>query len=208
VNVVWQDYPVYSRCLNDATTTADAVRDVVERTHRRLLTADGSVATSHRYQEALDFEGVPPADDPLEGTRPGVTLVDAPLKQIRRRIAGAARGRIDETAFDELLFALSEAVINAQLYGRPPVTVHAWTGTDRVLVHVRDAGPGPTDPLVGLLPAPDGTAGAGLGLWLAHQLPTVDIALLTEADGFTVRLGSGRPPRPDDDPAGRDRPGR
>ena len=39
VNVVWQDYPVYSRCLYDATTVADPVRDVVERTHRRLLAA-------------------------------------------------------------------------------------------------------------------------------------------------------------------------
>jgi hypothetical protein len=32
VNAVWQDYPVYSRCLYDATTVADPVRDVVERT--------------------------------------------------------------------------------------------------------------------------------------------------------------------------------
>src|SRR3954468_461514 len=57
VNVTWQDYPVYSRCLYDATTVADVVRDVVERTHRRLLTADGGVATSLRYQGVGDFVG-------------------------------------------------------------------------------------------------------------------------------------------------------
>ena len=60
VNVVWQDYPVYSRCLYDATTVADPVRDVVERTHRRLLTADGGATASPRYQEVADFERLPP----------------------------------------------------------------------------------------------------------------------------------------------------
>jgi hypothetical protein len=196
VNVTWQDYPVYSRCLYDATTVADDVRDVVERTHRRLLTADGRVDTSLRYQEVGDFVGVPPAADPLEATRPDVVLIDAPLKNVRRRVAAAARGRITPAVFDELLFALSEAVVNAQLYGRPPVTVRTWTDTDRVLVHVHDTGPGPADPLTGLVPAPDGTAGAGLGLWLAHQLPSLDIALLTDSDGFTVRLHGGRSPAP------------
>jgi anti-sigma regulatory factor (Ser/Thr protein kinase) len=206
VNVVWQDYPVFSRCLYDATTVADPVRDVVERTHRRLLTPDGHVVTSLRYQEVPDFDRVPPAADPLEGTPPGVALVDASLKQIRRRIAEAARRRVDPATIDELLYALSEAVINAQLYGRPPITVRAWTATDRIVVRVRDTGPGPTDPLTGLVPAPDGTVGAGLGLWLAHQLPTIDIAFLADADGFTVRLRGGRPPSPDYDPAG-DPPG-
>src|SRR3954452_9216382 len=192
VNVTWQDYPVYSRCLYDATTVADVVRDVVERTHRRLLTSDGRVDTSLRYQGVGDFVGVPPAADPLEATRPRVVLVDASLKNVRRRVAAAARGRVAPDAGDALLFALSEAVITAQRYGRPPVTVRTWTDTDRVLVHVHDTGPGPTDPLTGLVPAPDGTAGAGLGLWLAHQLPSLDVALLIDADGFTVRLHGGR----------------
>jgi anti-sigma regulatory factor (Ser/Thr protein kinase) len=197
VNVTWQDYPVYSRCLYDATTAADSVRDVVERTHRRLLTPDGGVATSLRYQGVPDFVGVPPAADALESTRPAVALVDAPLKSVRRRVAAAARGRVDPGAFDELLFALSEAVINAQLYGRPPVTVQAWTSPDRIVLHVHDTGSGPTDPLTGLVPGPDGTAGAGLGLWLAHQFPSVDIALLTDLDGFTVRLSASRGPAAD-----------
>ena len=169
VNAVWQDYPVYSRCLYDATTVAASVRDVVERTHRRVLTADGRVTTSRHYQEVPDS-----------------------LKQIRRRVAGAAHGRVDPDAFDQLMFALSEAVINAQLYGRPPVTVRAWTEPDRIVVHVHDAGPGPGDTLTGLVAAPDGAGGAGLGLWLAHQLSGIDIALLSD-DGFTVRLRACRP---------------
>jgi hypothetical protein len=37
------------------------------------------------------------------------------------------------------------------------------------VVRVHDHGPGPADPLTGLVPAPGGSAGAGFGLWLIHQ---------------------------------------
>jgi anti-sigma regulatory factor (Ser/Thr protein kinase) len=198
VNVVWQDYPVYSRCLYETTALSDDVRDVVERTHRRLVTADGGAATSPRYEEVTEFRALPPTVDPLETGPPCVRLRDASLKQTRRHIADAAHGRVRDETLDDLMFALSEAVINAQLYGRPPVTVQAWTSTDRVVVHVHDTGRGPPDPLTGLVAEPDGAAGAGLGLWLSHQLPAIDVTLATDATGFTVRLRGGPPPPPQD----------
>jgi anti-sigma regulatory factor (Ser/Thr protein kinase) len=195
VNVVWHDYPVWSRCLYDATTVPDDVRDVVERTHRRLVTADGGAAANPRYQDVPDFASLPATVDPLELTAPVVGLVEASLKRTRRRVAEVARGRIGTAAIDELLFALSEAVINAQLYGRPPTTVKVWAGQDRIVVHVHDTGPGPGNRLTGLVPAPDGSSGAGLGLWLSHQLTDIDVALIPDADGFTVRLRGGPLPR-------------
>ncbi|MGY1786554.1 anti-sigma factor RsbA family regulatory protein [Geodermatophilus sp. SYSU D00698] len=195
VNVVWQDHPVWSRCLYDATTVPDAVRDVVERTHPRLVTPDGGAGASPRYQDVAEFEGLPPTADPLERTTPVVDLADASLKQTRRRVRDAARELVGATALDELLFALSEAVVNAQLYGRPPTTVRVWTGDGRVVVHVHDTGPGPADPLTGLVPAPESAAGAGLGLWLSSRLTEVDVALVT-TDGCTVRLRTGPPPGP------------
>jgi hypothetical protein len=201
VNVVWQDYPVYSRCLYDATTVADPVRDVVERTHRRLLAADGGATASPRYQEVADFERLPPSTDPLEATRPAFALVDPLPRKARHWVAAAARGRIDAAAFEELLFAVSEAVLNAHLYGRRPITVRVWTGSDRIVVRVHDSGPGPADPLTGLIPAAGGSAGAGFGLWLIHQFTNIDIALAA-ADGFTVRLCAGRLPTPTESPAG------
>jgi anti-sigma regulatory factor (Ser/Thr protein kinase) len=194
VNAVWQDYPVWSRCLYDTTTVPADVRDVVERTHRRLGTPDGGAVTSPRYQEVGDFKGLPPALDPLEYTTPALVLPNASLKQTRRRVAEVADGPISGETLDDLLFALSEAVVNAQLYGAPPTTVRVWTTTGRVVLHVHDTGPGPTHPLTGLVPAPEGAGGAGLGLWLSHQLSTIDIALLTGAEGFTVRLRGGRLP--------------
>jgi anti-sigma regulatory factor (Ser/Thr protein kinase) len=196
VNAVWQDYPVWSRCLYDATTVTDDVRDVVERTHRRLVTPDGGADASPRYQDVPDFEGLPPTVDPLEVAAPVVGLVDASLKETRRRIEDVAHGQVDAATLDELVFAVSEAVINAQLYGKPPTTVRVWTSEDRIVVHVHDTGPGPGDPLTGLVPEPRGSCGAGLGLWLSHQLTHIDIALITDAAGFTVRLRGGRLPAP------------
>ncbi|NMI01215.1 sensor histidine kinase [Pseudonocardia acidicola] len=204
VNIVWQDYPVYSRCLYDATTVADPVRDVVERTHRRVLTPDGGATASPRYQNVTDFEPLPPAADPLEAATPAVTLVDPSPTQFVHRIAAAAHRRIDATTLDELQFAVFEAVLNAYLYGRQPVTVKCWTGPDRIVIHVHDTGPGPANPLTGLVQAPGGPTGAGLALWLIHQLTNIDIALLTTADGFTVRLRGGRLPTPAGSGAGTD----
>jgi len=206
VNVVWQDYPVYSRCLYDATTVGDSVRDVVERTHRRLLTADGGATASPRYQGVADFERLPPSADPLEATPPAVALVNASPRRSRHQLAQAARGLIDAAAFEELLFAVSETVVNAHLYGRRPITVTVWTGTDRIVIRVHDNGPGPADPLTGLVRAAGGSAGGGLGLWLIHQFTNIDIALLAGADGFTVRLRGGRPPARTESGTGTDTP--
>ena len=194
VNIVWQDYPVWSRCLYDATTVPDAVRDVVERTHRRLVTPDGGAGPSPRYQDVAEFECLPRAADPLEATATSMTLVDASLKKTRRSVAEVVRGQVGDAALDELMFAVSEAVINAQQHGRPPATVKVWTAPERIVVHVHDAGPGPPNRLTGLVPDPEGSAGAGLGLWLSHQLAHVDVALDTGEDGFTVRLRTGPPP--------------
>ena len=69
VNAVWEDYPVWSRCLYGATTVSDDVRDVVERTHRRLVAPDGSAAPSPRYQEVQDFRALPPPVDPWRRLR-------------------------------------------------------------------------------------------------------------------------------------------
>ena len=188
VNVVWQDYPVYSRCLYDATTVGDSVRDVVERTHRRLLTADGGATASPRYQEVADFERLPPSADPLEATPPAVALVNASPRQTRHRLAEAARGRIDAAAFEELLFAVSEAVVNAHLHGRRPITVRVWTGIDRIVVRVHDDGPGPADPLTGLVAAP----------------PAVPLAAVSDCGSSTSSPTSTSPssPPPTDSPFG------
>jgi anti-sigma regulatory factor (Ser/Thr protein kinase) len=188
LNAVWQDYPVWTRCLYDATTVADDVRDAVERSHPRFIAPDGSVNASPRYQAVTEFDRLSPEPNPLEATIPSLRLTDASAKRARHLIAEAADERIDTGTLDELILAVSEAVENSQLHGRPPTTVTAWTGPDQVVVRVHDTGPGPADPLAGLVR--DGSSAGGRGLWLSHQLANVDIALVADAEGFAVRLCS------------------
>src|SRR4029079_1908960 len=76
------------------------------------------------------------------------------------------------------------------------ITLTGWTGPDRIVIRVHDNGPGPADPLTGLIPTAASTAGSGLGLWIIHQFTNIDIALLVDTDGFTVRLRGGRLSQP------------
>ena len=91
---------------------------------------------------------------------------------------------------DDLLLGTSEAATNALLYGGPPTTVRIWAGPDRIVVCVHDHGPGPVNPLAGLCPPASRVEDAELGLWLTCQL-AIDVALIYDDDGFTVRLRGG-----------------
>lgn len=190
INAVWRDVPLWSRCLYDATTVPLHVREVVERTHPQLLTPDGQPVPNARFQDPHHAPLLPLAPDPLEHTPPARELVDPPPARVRDALRGLGRGRLAATTLDDLVFAASEAVANAHQHGRPPVTVRIWTGDRKLVVTVHDVGPGPADRTAGLVPVSDSPTGAGLGLWIAHQLD-IDTDLAWAADGFTVRLRGG-----------------
>jgi anti-sigma regulatory factor (Ser/Thr protein kinase) len=192
VNTVWQDFPVWGRCLYDTATAPQAVLDIVERTHPRIVSPAGDHRASHPYQDASVFEGLPYAPDPLEDFTPTIELVNRSAADARHALAQIGPGRIAGTTLDDLLIGVSEAVSNAQRHGRPPATVRIWATPGRIVVTVHDKGRGPTDHLAGLIPAPGNTPGRGLGLglWAMHQLD-IDVALRHADDGFTVRLRSG-----------------
>jgi anti-sigma regulatory factor (Ser/Thr protein kinase) len=189
INTVWQDFPVWGRCLYDTSTTPAAVLDVVERTHPHIVSPSGVRRASGRYQDALAFEGLPYAPDPLEDAPPATELVDRPAAEARRALTQATDGRIPPAIQQDLLIGVTEAVTNAQRHGRPPVTVRIWAVPDRIVVTVHDTGHGPADRLAGLIPAPGSTPDRrlGMGLWVMHQLD-LDVALRNTGGGFTVRL--------------------
>ncbi len=195
VNTVWDDFPVWGRCLYDTTTTPAAVLDVVERTHPRIVSPSGQRRASDRYQGAQVFDGLPYAPDPLEDSAPMIELVNRSAADARHALAQIGPGRIPATTLDDLLIGVSEAVSNAQRHGRPPATVRIWATPGRIVVTVHDTGRGPADRLAGLVPAPSNTPDrrSGLGLWAMHQLD-IDVALRHADDGFTVRLRSGTIP--------------
>lgn len=195
VNTVWQDFPVWGRCLYDATTAPPAVLDVVERTHPRLVWPSGQRRDSGRYQDALAFECLPYVPDPLERSTPVAELVSQPAADARHVLDRIAPGRVPATIATDLLIGTTEAVTNAHRHGRPPVTVRIWAAPGQVVVTVHDTGPGPADRLAGLVPVSSSTPGQhlGMGLWVSHQLD-IDVTLRHADDGFTVRLrgGAGR----------------
>jgi anti-sigma regulatory factor (Ser/Thr protein kinase) len=193
VNTVWQEFPVWGRCLYDTTTAPPAVLEVVERTHPRLVSPSGQRRVSERYQEVPVFEGLPPPPDPLEGSTPMAELTDRPAADTRYALARIGRSRVNNTTLTDLIIGASEAVSNALRHGQPPVTVRIWATPDRIMVRVHDSGRGPADPLAGLVPATSSTSDTGLGLWALHQLD-LDTALIRAADGFTVRLRAGTIP--------------
>ena len=195
VNTVWQDFPVWGRCLYDTTTTPAPVLDIVERMHPRIVSPSGERRASDRYQGASAFEGLPYTPDPLEDSTPLVELVNRPAADARHALAQIGRDRIPATTLDDLLIGVSEAVTNAQRHGRPPVTVRIWATPGRIVVTVHDTGRGPADHLAGLVPAPSNISDhrLGLGLWAMHQLD-IGVTLRHTGDGFTVRLRSGTIP--------------
>jgi len=195
VNTVWQDFPVWGRCLYDTATAPAAVLDVVERTHPRIVSPSGQRRANDRYQNIEVFEGLPYAPDPLEGSAPAIELVNRSAAEARHALTQIGPGRIPATTLDDLLIGVSEAVSNAQRHGRPPATVRIWATPGRIVATVHDKGRGPADRLAGLVPAPSNISDRrlGLGLWAMHQLD-VDVALRHADDGFTVRLRSATRP--------------
>jgi len=189
VNTVWDDFPVWGRCLYNTTTASAAVVDVVRRTHPYLVSPTGQRRASDGYQDPVAFEGLPYVPDPLESSRPLTELVNRPAAEARHALAQIARGRIPDPTLEDLLIGVTEAVANAQHHGRPPATVRIWASPDSIVVTVHDTGTGPADRLAGLVPAAGSTSdrGLGLGLWVIHQLDA-DVTLRHTGDGFTVRL--------------------
>jgi anti-sigma regulatory factor (Ser/Thr protein kinase) len=189
VNTVWDDFPVWGRCLYNTTTAPAAVLDVVRRTHPYIVEPTGQRRASDGYQDPPAFEGLPYAPDPLEGSPPLAELVNRPAAEARHTLAQIAGGRIPGTALEDMLIGVTEAVANAQYHGRPPATVRIWAAPDRVVVTIHDTGSGPADRLAGLVPAVGSTSDRrlGLGLWVIHQLD-LDVTLRYTGHGFTVRL--------------------
>ncbi|MEU4163421.1 sensor histidine kinase [Actinoplanes sp. NPDC026670] len=193
INQAYDDFPLWSICAYDTRTTPPAALADVMRTHPRTALPDGRHLPSDGFTDPLLYlsEQRPPVPDPLQNREPTVELLDPTLSEARQAVRAADLGHVASAQVDDLVVAVSETVANAHRHGLGPVRLRLWSGTDRLVATVTDAGAGPKDPFAGLLPAGDGTNG-GLGLWIAHQSCN-HVALHRHADGFTVRLTAGNP---------------
>jgi anti-sigma regulatory factor (Ser/Thr protein kinase) len=189
-NTVWNQFPVWSRCLYDATTAAPRVLDIAARTHPRIVLPSGQYLPSSRYQDLAHFEPLPPDPDPLERSAPAIEMSDPSAAQVRHAVTSIGGGQVPDTALQDLMIGVGEAVNNARQHGRPPVITRIWAGSGRITVHVHDTGPGPGDPLAGLIPVWGRPGSPECGLWVIHMLE-LDVGLIRSRDGFTVRLAAG-----------------
>ncbi len=195
VNHAFHDFPLWGMCPYDTRTTPAAVLADVARTHPRIVTADGLRRANSRFQEPQGFLAArpKPLPDLLEARSPAVLLVDPAPSEARRAAREAVAGTtLSPDEAEDLVFAASEIVTNGLSHGRPPVRFRLWADRHHVVVTVTDQGPGPADPMVGLLPTTE-TATAGLGLWLAYHTCSY-VTLGRDDEGFTVRVVAG-PPR-------------
>jgi anti-sigma regulatory factor (Ser/Thr protein kinase) len=180
-------------CAYDRRTTpAEKLREVA-RTHPRTACPDGSHPASETYVDPVTYlsEPRPVAADPVQSAPPYADLVDPTPALARRVVREANRGTVGADDLADLVVAVSEAVTNAMVHGRPPVGMRVWTGPDRIVVTVADGGGGPEDPFAGLLPADDRASG-GRGLWIVHQSCN-HVTAEVSPDGFTLRLTAGDP---------------
>jgi anti-sigma regulatory factor (Ser/Thr protein kinase) len=194
INHAFAEFPLWNLCPYDVRITPDSVLDDAARTHPHIATTDGAHLVNPRYQDPAEFlvRQLPGDADPLEETPPVVDLLD-PTPAVARQVTRAAGADLPPGMIevDDMVMAVSEAVTNALLHGRPPVRLRLWSGTDRLVATISDGGSGPVDPFVGLLPTTI-TTSAGMGLWLAHHLCS-HVGLDRTTDGFVLRLVSDSP---------------
>ncbi|MGW4114531.1 anti-sigma factor RsbA family regulatory protein [Actinosynnema sp. NPDC004786] len=185
VNDVFDEFPLWGLCPYDLRTTPARVLADVARTHPHVAGTDGSHLANPRFRTSWALPTAGPTA--FEAGLPAVELTDPTPAEARRAVTaacGAARLSHDEV--DDIVYAASEAVTNAQCHGRPPVRLRAWAGPSHVLVAVTDRGEGPSSPLAGLVPT-DRTTTAGVGLWLTHRTCR-DVIMTRDPEGYTIRL--------------------
>lgn len=181
-NHLHRERPVRLLCPFDVRGVADSVLDDVGRTHPWLLDGEGTRTASTGYADPAEFlaERARAEHDPLESGAPALDLADPTPARCRGALTAIG-------APENLVYAASEVVTNALQHGLPPVRMRAWAAPDRVVVAVHDAGPGPADPFVGLLPSGRRALQAGMGLWMAYRMCD-RVSIDPGPDGCTVRL--------------------
>jgi anti-sigma regulatory factor (Ser/Thr protein kinase) len=198
VNRLCEGFPVWKICPYDVRETPDAVLADVMLTHPHLATGERGSANPEYLDPAVFLNCRARArTDPLQGAPAHVELTDpSPAAAGRSVLSLTEPTGLENEDQDVMALSVSRLVTNAIEYGRPPVRVRAWAARERIVVTVSDAGPGPVDPMVGLLPRdPLGDPDYANALHVIH-LAVSDVAMYSDVEGFTIRLvqrAGGRP---------------
>jgi anti-sigma regulatory factor (Ser/Thr protein kinase) len=186
VTEAYDDVPLWGMCPYDTRTTPDHVLEDVRRTHPHVVDGQGHHHVNDDFIDPVRYlaehQGLAA---PLEVPK-GATVLDDPTPgALRQEVRDRLGPALEPDRLSDLLVAASEVATNARTHGGQPMRAWLWAGADEVVVGVADAGPGPADRRVGLLP-PDPERIDGRGLWIANQL--CDGVRTSWADGFAVEL--------------------
>lgn len=187
VNLVFAEHDVDLLCPYDAGTLAPHLLEIGAHTHGATRRS-GTLILNARFDDPFDMLASlssvvlpPPEATTLECS----SRVDVAGARRLVRSRGAEVGLGAEVVADMAL-AVTEVLTNALLHGEPPALLHVYESDGTWICHVHDAGRGPVDPLVGLIP-PTEPSDHGYGLWLARQLcAAVDVG--NDRSGTHVRL--------------------
>ena len=184
VNVAHAGLDARALCLYDERQLSQDMIQDLRRTHP-VLRSTHDERPNPAYEEPRAFCDAhfddPP--DPLEQAEPALTLLNPSPAAARAGVRHLVNGGMGLTGgeVEGLVLAAHEAVTNAEVHGRPPVTLRGWATPGRVVVTVADSGQGPQDSFLGLLYSRERQ-----GMWLSHQL--VEVAHRRDASGYTVRM--------------------
>lgn len=194
VNLVFAQHDVDLLCPYDAGSLPAHLLEIGLHSHEALR-ADGGWSPNARFGDPTGLlAGLATVVPAPPGATSLVVASGADVSSARRlvRVLGAEAG-LDPEVVDDVALATTEVLANALLHGQPPALLHVYDDADTWVCHVQDGGPGPMDPLMGLLP-PAEPSDHGYGLWLARQLCTaVDVG--SDRSGTHVRLHTRRSTR-------------
>jgi anti-sigma regulatory factor (Ser/Thr protein kinase) len=184
---------VWCLCVYDRRTTPAGVLRDVTRTHPTLIGPGGAREPSAAYTvpEIYLSEQRPMAADRVQHAGPTAVLTDPAPAEARAAVRRVDPGRVAGDEVEDLVVAVSEVVTNAILHGRAPVEMRIWSGGDRIVVTVSDAGPGPADPYAGMVLS-DARDTSGRGLWITQQCVN-HVTAVRRPGRFTIRLTAGNP---------------
>lgn len=191
VNHFFSALPIWEICPYDTRCTPDSVLADVRSTHPRHAVNHGQSSLSDQYEGPAAFlnRWAKAEVDVLEASAPDLNLVNPSPAAASSAVLLLAEGtQLDNESADIVQLSVSELVTNALEYGLGPALMRAWATHDRVVVTIRDAGPGPTDPFTGLLRLdPKADPDQDTGLYLIHRAAS-QLTTFTDENGFTARL--------------------
>lgn len=186
VNLVFAGSPISLLCPYDLGALADPVLAESVRVHPHALTARGPRPNASFADPRAYLAGKRPAPAPAGAATLAVGSTGE-LGTARAFVAArAAESGLDQDRTAAATTAVVEVLTNALVHGLPPVSLQAYVEDGALVHHVRDAGPGPLDPLAGWLP-PALEARGGRGLWIARQCCDA-LEVAADATGSHVRI--------------------